>query len=51
MFADLFARMGAEVITLVRTESFVPSDTEEVSPEDEARAKRWAEEMSFDVLF
>ena len=51
LFADLFARMGAEVIALGRTESFVPIDTEAVSPEDEARARQWAQEHSFDVLF
>ena len=42
--------LGAEVIALGRTETFVPIDTEAVRPEDIARAKKWADEHHFDAL-
>ena len=51
LFADLFQRLGASVLTLGRTDQFVPIDTEAVSREDHERARAWAEEYEFDVLF
>ena len=42
--------LGAEVISLGRTDSFVPIDTEAVRPEDIAQAKRWAAEHRFDSI-
>jgi phosphomannomutase len=51
LFADLFERMGAEVISLGRTDQFVPIDTEAVSPEDHKRAEQWAAEYKFDCIF
>ncbi|KMQ75037.1 phosphomannomutase [Marinobacter subterrani] len=48
---DIFERLGAEVISLGRTESFVPIDTEAVSEEDRARGQQWAGEYQLDALF
>lgn len=42
--------LGAEVISLGRTDTFVPIDTEAVRPEDVAQAKLWAEEHAFDAI-
>lgn len=42
--------LGAAVISLGRTDSFVPIDTEAVRPEDVAQAKQWAAEHQFDAI-
>jgi phosphomannomutase len=42
--------LGAEVVSLGRTESFVPIDTEAVRPEDVMQAKKWAHEYDFDAI-
>ena len=42
--------LGAEVISLGRTDNFVPIDTEAVRPEDIAKAKQWAAEHQFDAI-
>ncbi len=42
--------MGAEVISLGRTDQFVPIDTEAVRPEDIEQARLWAQENNFDAL-
>lgn len=42
--------LGAEVISLGRTDTFVPIDTEAVRPEDVVQAKLWAEEHAFDAI-
>lgn len=42
--------MGAQVISLGRTDTFVPIDTEAVRPEDIAQAQRWAHEHAFDAI-
>ncbi|MBD8528784.1 MULTISPECIES: phosphomannomutase [unclassified Massilia] len=42
--------LGAEVLSLGRTDTFVPIDTEAVRPEDVARAREWAAQYDFDVL-
>ena len=51
LFADLFQRLGARVLPLGRTDQFIPIDTEAVSREDHERARAWANEYDFDVLF
>lgn len=52
---DLLSRilneLGADVVSLGRTESFVPIDTEAVRPEDVTQAKQWAHEYVFDAIF
>lgn len=42
--------MGAQVISLGRTDTFVPIDTEAVRPEDIAQAQLWAQEHAFDAI-
>ncbi len=42
--------LGAEVLPLGRTDSFVPVDTEAVREEDVLLAERWAREIGFDAL-
>lgn len=42
--------LGAEVITLGRTEEFVPIDTEAVSDADAKQARLWAKEFGFDAI-
>lgn len=42
--------LGAEVISLGRTDAFVPIDTEAVSEEDAAQARQWAAEHGFDAM-
>lgn len=48
---DVLEKLGATVISLGRTETFVPIDTEAVSAEDQARGHAWAEEYKLDALF
>ena len=42
--------LGAEVLTLGRTDTFVPIDTEAVRQEDIEQAKTWAETHQFDGI-
>jgi phosphomannomutase len=42
--------LGAQVISLGRTDTFVPIDTEAVRPQDVAQARQWAQEHSFDAI-
>ena len=47
---ELLQQMGAEVISLGRTNEFVPIDTEAVSEADVQQARRWAEQYRFDAI-
>ena len=51
LYNQLFSALGAEVVTLERTDHFVPIDTEAVSAEDKAKAKTWAAEHKLDAIF
>jgi phosphomannomutase len=51
LYNQLFSALGAEVITLERTDHFVPIDTEAVSAEDKAKAKLWVAEHQLDAIF
>lgn len=42
--------LGAEVVSLGRTDVFVPIDTEAVSAEDIKRGHAWSEEYGFDAI-
>lgn len=42
--------LGAQVISLGRTDIFVPIDTEAVRSEDVAQAQLWAQEYAFDAI-
>ncbi|MDP1595542.1 MAG: phosphomannomutase [Methylotenera sp.] len=51
LLRTILEALGAEVISLGRTESFVPIDTEAVRPEDIAQAHKWAKMHAFDAVF
>ncbi|MBD3843546.1 MAG: phosphomannomutase, partial [Campylobacterales bacterium] len=51
LYAKLFTTLGAEVISLGRSDEFVPIDTEAVSDEDKLRGKAWSKEYGFDAIF
>ena len=47
---DILEGLGATVLSLGRTDTFVPIDTEAVRPEDVAQARAWANEHAFDAI-
>lgn len=47
---EILQGLGAEVLSLGRTDTFVPIDTEAVRQEDVAQAKHWASEENFDAI-
>jgi phosphomannomutase len=51
LYANLFTTLGAEVISLGRSDQFVPIDTEAVAEIDKKRAKEWVKEYGFDAIF
>ena len=51
LYGELFASLGAEVVSLGRSEAFVPIDTEAVRAEDIEQGLKWAKEYNLDFLF
>ncbi|MFA0080241.1 phosphomannomutase [Vibrio artabrorum] len=51
IYAGLFEALGAEVISLERTNEFVPIDTEAVAEVDKAKAKGWSKTHNLDFIF
>ncbi|MEZ9515007.1 phosphomannomutase [Vibrio splendidus] len=51
LYRGLFEALGAEVISLERTNEFVPIDTEAVAEVDKAKAKAWSTEFNLDFIF
>ncbi|WP_269815512.1 phosphomannomutase [Algibacillus agarilyticus] len=51
LYAKLFTDLGAEVVSLERSDEFVPIDTEAVSEADKAKARNWSKEYNFDAIF
>lgn len=51
LYGRLFEALGAEVVSLGRSDQFVPIDTEAVSIEDKVRARQWTETYKLDMLF
>ncbi len=51
LLRKVLEQLGAEVISLGRTNDFVPIDTEAVRPEDVIQARKWAQEQTFDAIF
>jgi phosphomannomutase len=47
---EILSGLGAEILSLGRTDKFVPIDTEAVRAEDTAQAKLWAKEHVFDAI-
>ncbi|WP_024298393.1 phosphomannomutase [Methylomicrobium lacus] len=50
LLRELLEALGAEVLSIERTDQFVPIDTEAVSAEDTAKARQWAEGFGFDAI-
>lgn len=50
ILADILIAVGAEVVTLGRSDRFVPVDTEAVRSEDAALARQWAVEHRLDAI-
>jgi len=50
LLRSILEGLGATVISLGRTDIFVPIDTEAVRSEDVAQARKWAGENSFDAI-
>lgn len=51
LYSKLFQRLGAEVVSLGRSDQFVPIDTEAVSSKDIEMAQRWQKEYQLDAVF
>ena len=51
LYLELFTSLGAHVISLGRSNQFIPIDTEAVSQEDRDRGKNWSKEYNFDAIF
>lgn len=51
LYAPLFEALGAEVISLERSDKFVPIDTEAVSEADKLKARTWSKEYNLDFIF
>ncbi|REL30185.1 phosphomannomutase [Thalassotalea euphylliae] len=51
LYKKLFTALGAEVVTLGRSDEFVPIDTEAVSEEDQQKALDWSKVHNFDMIF
>ncbi|MUK29481.1 phosphomannomutase [Aliivibrio fischeri] len=51
LYAPMFKALGAEVISLERSDEFVPIDTEAVSEVDKKKAQIWSKEYNLDFIF
>ncbi|WP_045460529.1 phosphomannomutase [Vibrio hyugaensis] len=51
IYHGLFESLGAEVISLERTDEFVPIDTEAVAESDKEKARSWSKKYNLDFIF
>lgn len=51
LYAPLFTQLGAEVISLGRSDQFVPIDTEAVAESDIQQAQQWQQQYDLDAVF
>ncbi|KZN68472.1 phosphomannomutase [Pseudoalteromonas luteoviolacea] len=51
IYKSIFKSLGADVISLGRSEHFVPIDTEAVTEEDKLKAKKWTRDLNLDAIF
>jgi phosphomannomutase len=51
IYTPMFEALGAEVISLERSDEFVPIDTEAVSEADKQKAQVWSKEYNLDFIF
>ncbi len=50
LMVDLYSALGAKVIPLGMSETFIPVDTEAIRPEDVSLARGWAAEFKTDAI-
>lgn len=50
VLTELVRSLGADAISLGRSDQFIPVDTEAVRPEDQELAREWAKELSLDAI-
>lgn len=50
ILAEIFSGLGAEVVCLQRSDTFIPVDTEAIRQEDIALAVEWAQKEGFDTI-
>ncbi len=50
LFVDVLAHYGADVVALGRSDTFIPVDTEAVSPETLSLLKKWSPEHRLDAI-
>lgn len=51
LYAPLFVSLGAEVVSLERSDEFVPIDTEAVADADKLKARNWSNQYQLDAIF
>ncbi|HDM8164147.1 TPA: phosphomannomutase [Vibrio harveyi] len=51
IYQGLFESLGAEVISLERTDEFVPIDTEAVAESDKEKARSWSKKYNLNFIF
>ncbi|KFA95183.1 phosphomannomutase [Vibrio sp. ER1A] len=51
IYQRLFESLGAEVVSLGRTDEFVPIDTEAVAESDKEKARTWSKKYKLDFIF
>ena len=51
LYQNLFETLGADVISLERTDEFVPIDTEAVDESDKVKARKWSKQYQLDLIF
>ncbi len=51
IYDQLFSALGAEVISLERSDEFVPIDTEAVAEVDKEKAQAWSKQYQLDAIF
>lgn len=51
LYPEIFTALGADVISIERSDQFVPIDTEAVSDADKEKAKVWLQKYQLDFIF
>ncbi|CAM7613423.1 MULTISPECIES: phosphomannomutase [Enterobacteriaceae] len=51
IYAKMLTQLGADVISIGRSDEFVPIDTEAVAEEDKEKARQWARKFKLDAIF
>lgn len=51
LYHTVFTKLGAEVTSLERTNTFVPIDTEAVTEADQQKSLDWSKQYGFDAIF